>query len=92
MKQEITIGQFHFADDRPANPVARIFKRTENVSPSPWGDLSRLGNGERNLAKPKAARPSERARASPRRVEGERYTKLQLRGQVFSKSVGLASL
>jgi len=26
--------------------------------------LSRLGNGERNLAKPKAARPSERARAS----------------------------
>jgi len=26
--------------------------------------LSRLGNGERNLAKPKPARPSERARAS----------------------------
>jgi hypothetical protein len=29
-------------------------------------------NGERNLAKPKAARPSERARASPRRDEGAR--------------------
>jgi len=25
----------------------------------PGGDLSRLGNGERNLAKPKAARPSK---------------------------------
>jgi hypothetical protein len=34
-------------------------------SPSPGGDLSRLGSGERNLAKPKVAwRPSERARAS----------------------------
>jgi len=35
--------------------------------------LSRLGNGERNLAKPKAARPSERARASPRWDEGGRF-------------------
>jgi hypothetical protein len=47
-------------------------------SPSPGGDLSRLGSGERNLAKPKVAwRPSERARASQRRDEGE----LNLRGR-----------
>jgi hypothetical protein len=32
-----------------------------------WGDLSRLGNGERSLAEPKARRgPSERARVSQR--------------------------
>jgi hypothetical protein len=36
--EEITIGRFHFADDRPANPVVRIFKQTENDSPSPWGE------------------------------------------------------
>ena len=39
------------------------------------GDLSRLGNGERNLSRQSgtkvASRPSERARASPRRDEGE---------------------
>jgi hypothetical protein len=41
-------------------------------SPSPGGDLSRLGSGERNLAEPKVAQqPSERARASQRRDEGE---------------------
>jgi hypothetical protein len=36
--------------------------------PSPrWGDLSRLGNGERSLAEPKArSGPSERARVSQR--------------------------
>jgi hypothetical protein len=27
-----------FADDRPANPVERIFKETANNSPSPWGE------------------------------------------------------
>jgi hypothetical protein len=26
-----------FADDCPAHPVTRIFKQTENDSPSPWG-------------------------------------------------------
>ena len=26
------------ADDRPANPVARIFKETADDSPSPWGE------------------------------------------------------
>ncbi len=26
------------ADDRPANSVAQIFKRTANGSPSPWGE------------------------------------------------------
>jgi hypothetical protein len=66
------LADFGCADERPVNPVARIFMETANNSPSPWGDLSRLGNGERNLAKPKAARPSERARASPRRDEGGR--------------------
>ena len=37
-------------------------------SPSPrWGDLSRLGNGERSSAAPKARRgPNERARVSQR--------------------------
>jgi hypothetical protein len=41
-------------------------------SPSPGGDLSRLGSGERNLAEPKVAQqPSERARASQRRDDGE---------------------
>jgi hypothetical protein len=45
------------------------------ASPSPRGDLSRLGSGERNLAEPKVAQqPSERARASQRRDEGELKT------------------
>jgi hypothetical protein len=44
------------------------------ILPLPAGDLSRLGNGERNLAEPKVAwRPSERARASQRRGEGELF-------------------
>jgi len=29
---------FDFADDGPANPVARIIKGTANDSPSPWGE------------------------------------------------------
>jgi hypothetical protein len=29
---------FGYANDHPANPVARIFKRTDNDSPSPWGE------------------------------------------------------
>jgi hypothetical protein len=32
------LGVFGFADDRPANPVVRIFKKTANDSPSPWGE------------------------------------------------------
>jgi hypothetical protein len=27
-----------FTDERPANSVARIFKKTANGSPSPWGE------------------------------------------------------
>jgi hypothetical protein len=54
---------------------AKPFSIANNLahhSPSPGGDLSRLGSGERNLAEPKVAwRPSERARASQRRDEGE---------------------
>ena len=47
-------------------------------SPSPGGDLSHLGSGEKNMAKPKVAwRPSEQARASQRRDEGE----LRIRGR-----------
>jgi hypothetical protein len=45
------------------------------ASPSPWGDLSRLGNGERN--QPEGGGPlgpSERARASQRWGEGELTT------------------
>jgi hypothetical protein len=53
----------------------RRFKPSDDDSPSLGGDLSRLGNGERNLAKPKVARrPSERARASQRRGEGELFS------------------
>jgi hypothetical protein len=48
-------------------------------TPSPGGDLSRLGSGERNSAKPKVAwRPSERARASQRWGEGEINSKLKI--------------
>ena len=59
-------------------------------SPSPGGDLSRLGNGERNLAQPKAARPSERARASQRRDEGElkTYSKLKNAAKFQSTTTG----
>jgi hypothetical protein len=32
------LAGFGFADERPANPVARIFKATANDSPSPWGE------------------------------------------------------
>jgi hypothetical protein len=39
MREEGTaIAGFLFANDRPANPVARIFKKTENDSPSPGGE------------------------------------------------------
>ena len=52
-----------------------IANRRPCHSPSPGGDLSRLGNGERNLSRQSgtkvAQRPSERARASQRRDEGE---------------------
>ncbi len=52
-----------------------------NASPSPGGDLSRLGNGERNLSRESgtkvAEQPSERARASQRRDEGELTTNSQ---------------
>jgi prevent-host-death family protein len=34
----MAIAGFGFADERPANPVARIFMETANVSPSPWGE------------------------------------------------------
>jgi hypothetical protein len=37
-ERKSTLADSGFADDRPANPVARIFKRTENDSPSPWGE------------------------------------------------------
>jgi hypothetical protein len=39
-------------------------------------DLSRLGKGERNWAKPKAVRPGERERASQRRDSSERGERL----------------
>jgi hypothetical protein len=56
------LADYGFADDRPANPVAQIFKRTADGSPSPWGEG---------------------------RVEGDRYTKLQSRGQVFIEEKAL---
>jgi hypothetical protein len=62
--------------------VAKNANHRSCHSPSPGGDLSRLGSGERNLAEPKVAQqPSERARqsaealakveASQRRDKGE---------------------
>jgi len=48
-------GDDDFVAANGVNPSARIFKGTANDSPSPWRDLSRLGNGERNLANPKSA-------------------------------------
>ena len=42
--EEIAAARFCFADERPANPVVRIFKGTANDSPSPWGA------GQRNWA------------------------------------------
>jgi hypothetical protein len=53
---------FRLAEDCPANPVAQHSKDAANDSPSPGGDLNRLGIGERNSAKPKARR-AERAGA-----------------------------
>jgi hypothetical protein len=32
------LAGFGCADERPANPVARIFMETANDSPSPWGE------------------------------------------------------
>jgi hypothetical protein len=60
--------------DFQSTAIAKSASHRPCHSPSPGGDLSRLGSGERNLAKPKVAQqPSERARASQRRDEGELY-------------------
>jgi hypothetical protein len=37
IKEKLLAG-FGFADEHPANPVAQIFKQTENDSPSAWGE------------------------------------------------------
>ena len=64
--------------------VIHSFQRPADDSPSPGGDLSRLGSGERNLAEPKVAQqPSERARASQRRGEGELNSKLKTQHSTF---------
>ena len=42
--------------DRLTNPAAGNFPNAANVSPSPGGDLSGLGNRERNSAQPEARR------------------------------------
>jgi hypothetical protein len=63
------------ANYRPFNSPSPMSHRSE--AKADGGDLSRLGSGERNLAKPKVAwRPSERARASQRRDEGELNTEI----------------
>jgi hypothetical protein len=59
--------------DWRGSTISLHLKSTAGMS-SPGGeDLSRLGNGERNLAKPKAVRPNERERVSPT-GEGELNT------------------
>ena len=55
--------------DGRVKPISKIANPRPCYSPSPGGDLSRLGNGERNLAKPKVA-----SRAGQRRGEGELYS------------------
>jgi len=58
--------------DFQSSAIAKSASHRPCHSPSPGGDLSRLGSGERNLTEPKVAwRPSTRARASQRRDEGE---------------------
>ena len=52
--EDILARDFRLAEDCPANSVARHFRNAANDSPSPRGDLSRLGIGERNSAEPKA--------------------------------------
>ena len=37
-ERKLPLTDSGFADDRPANPVVRIFKETANDSPSPWGE------------------------------------------------------
>ena len=54
-----------------ANPAAGIAKGAEAGKPSPWGDLSHLGNDERNSVESRRpAGPSERERVSQRLGEG----------------------
>lgn len=40
------LAAFGFADDRPANPVARFFKLTADNSPSPQTGVGGEGRGE----------------------------------------------
>ena len=61
------------------------------ILPLPAGDLSRLGSGERNLSRQsgtKAVRPSERARTSQRRGEGELYGNHLPAHQKFLSTLG----
>ncbi len=60
-------------------PTAASRPKAARVSPSPGGDLSRSGNGERNsVGERRPAGPNERERVSPRRDEGERPSILSL--------------
>ncbi len=68
------------AQDEQAGAIFEIASYRPCYSPSPGGDLSCLGSGERNLFRVSgtkvAWRPSERARASQRRDEGELNTNI----------------
>ena len=46
------LAGFGFADERPANPVARISKETANDSPSPWGEGRDEGEFEQTKLQP----------------------------------------
>jgi len=50
--EEMAAGGSGFADECPANPVARIFKGTANDSPSPWGEGRDEGARESILQMP----------------------------------------
>ena len=56
----------------------------------PGGDLSRLGNGERNsVGDRRPVGPNERERVSPRRDEGERHTIIGFMGRsLINPSIG----
>jgi hypothetical protein len=63
-KKEQLLHVSGYADDRPANPVARIFKKTADDSPSPWvegrdegGRESKADWSRRNRMKAAGAHP-----------------------------------
>src|SRR5262245_3396999 len=77
-----------------------FFQRSPTILPLPQGDLSRLGNGERNSAKPKArqGRASGRERVSAgvrvsktKQEDGERCPKFNVQHRTLNSQLSLFS-